>query len=104
MHGKDAVLIVGEISELIDVFPHALVRGVEQVRSVLVHLDAGLRLRLGVGVAAQVVTALDDEHLLTQLRGRTFCNGQAEESGSNNDEVIRSHVPHLIGDRPCRRG
>jgi hypothetical protein len=31
---------------------------VEQVRAVAVHLDAGLRLGLGVGVAADVVAAL----------------------------------------------
>ena len=38
-----------------------------------------------------MVAALDDEHLLAQLRGSLLGDGEAEEAGSNNDEVIRGH-------------
>src|SRR5699024_11717380 len=38
MHGKYSVLVVSEISELSDIVPHALVRGVEKVCAVLVNL------------------------------------------------------------------
>src|SRR5699024_2938310 len=48
MHGKYSVLIVGEIRELSDIVPHALVRGVEKVCAVLVNLDAGFWFRLRV--------------------------------------------------------
>ena len=38
---EDAVLVVRELGELVDVVPHPLVRGVEQVGAVDVDLDAG---------------------------------------------------------------
>ena len=65
------------------------------MRAVLVDLDAGLRLGLRVGVAAQVLAALHDEHLLAQLGGCALGHGQAEESRSNNNEVICSHGHQL---------
>ena len=52
VHGEDAMLVVRERRELIDVVPHALIRSVEEVGAVLVDLNAGLGFGLGVGVAA----------------------------------------------------
>ena len=60
----------------------------EQVRTVLVHLDASLRLCLRVGVAADVVAAFDNEHALTQLIGGPLSNGQTEETRTDHDEVV----------------
>ena len=74
VHGKHAVLVVGEIGELIAVIPHALIRGVEEVRAVLVHLDSGGGFGLGVGIAAEVVAALHNEHLLIQLASGALGN------------------------------
>lgn len=54
---EDPVLVVGEGGEPVGVLPHPLVGGVEEVGAVLVHLDAGLGVALGVGVAAQVGAA-----------------------------------------------
>src|SRR5690625_6997376 len=88
MHGENAVLVVGEFRELGDIVPHALIRGVEKVRSVLVNLDAGFWLWLGVSVAAQMVAALDYQNALAQLCCSTFCNGQAEKSGADDDEIV----------------
>ncbi len=55
--GEHPVLVAGEGGEPVDVLPHPLVGGVEQVGAVHVHLDAGLGLGLAVGVAAEVVAA-----------------------------------------------
>ena len=40
--GVHPVHVVGEGREAVDVLPHPLVGGVEEVRAVAVHLDAGL--------------------------------------------------------------
>src|SRR5205085_4093519 len=78
--------------EPVHVLPHALVRGVEQVRTVLVHLDPGLRVRLRVRVAAEVAAPLEDEDLLAQLGRGPFGDGQAEETGPDDDEVVTCEI------------
>jgi len=57
------------------------------VRAVLVHLHVGLRVTLGVGVAAQVVAAVDDEHAETELLGAALGDGETEQPGADDDEV-----------------
>ena len=57
------------------------------MRAVDVHLDAGLRLRLAVGVAADVVPPLEDEDLQPELGGAAFGDRQSEEAGSDDDEI-----------------
>jgi hypothetical protein len=64
------------------------VAGVEKVGAVLVYLDTGLRLRLGIGIAAEVGPALDDEHSLVQLGGHPLGGGEAEKPGSDDDQVV----------------
>ena len=88
VHGEHAVLVVGEIGELVDVFPHPLVRGVEQVRAVLVDLDTGLRLRLRVRVAADVRAPLEHEDALTELRRRTLGHGEPEKPRPDDHQVV----------------
>ncbi|CAB4912263.1 unannotated protein [freshwater metagenome] len=85
---EDAVLVAGEVGELVDVVPHALVGRVEQVRTVLVNLDTRLGLGFRVRVAAQVVPPVENENTLAQLGRRPFCHGQTEEPGSDDDEVV----------------
>ena len=87
VHREDPVLVAGEVGELPDVVPHPLVGGVEQVRAVFVHLDTGLRLGLGVGVAADVRAPLDDQDPLAELGGHALGDRQAEESGADDEEV-----------------
>ena len=82
---EDPVLVVGEGREPVGVLPHLLVGGVEQVRAVLVHLDAGGRLLLAVGVAPDVVAALEDQHLQVELGRAAFGDGEAEEAGADDD-------------------
>ena len=60
------------------------------MRAVLVHLDAGLRLGLGVGVAADVWASVDDENTLVQLRRHALGDRQTEESGTDDKEVKTS--------------
>ncbi len=90
MHREHAVLIAGEVGELAHVVPHPLIGGVEQVRAVLVHLDAGLRLGLGVGVTADVRATIENENTLVQLRRHALGNRQTEKSGTDDKEVKTS--------------
>ncbi|BBH16527.1 hypothetical protein Back2_08140 [Nocardioides baekrokdamisoli] len=55
--------------------------------AVLVHLDAGLRIELAVGVAAKVRTTLKDEDSLAELSGHPLRDGQAEEAGADDHKV-----------------
>ena len=89
------MLVAGEASELVDVLPHSLVRRVEEVGPVGVHLDAGLGVFLAVGVAAEVVPALDDSYREPELRGSPLSDGQAEEARANDNQVC-----HRISDSP----
>ena len=66
-HGKHAVLIAGEGSELIDIVPHTFVRSVEKVGSVFVDFDAGFGLGFRIGIAADVAPTFDDEDALPEL-------------------------------------
>ncbi|GAB3023359.1 hypothetical protein MBOU_56140 [Mycobacterium bourgelatii] len=59
----------------------------EKMRAVLVDLDAGLRLGLGIGIAADVRSPLHDEYALAQLGSNALGDGQAEKSGADNIEV-----------------
>ena len=87
VHREDAVLVAGEVGELPDVVPDPLVGGVEQVRAVAVHLDTGLRLGFGVGVAADVRPAVEHQDALVELGGHALGDGQAEEPGTDDDQV-----------------
>ncbi|COX82521.1 Uncharacterised protein [Mycobacterium tuberculosis] len=80
VHREDPVPVVGEVGELPHVVPHSLIRGVKQVRTVLVDLDAGLWLGFGIGIAPDVRAPLEDEHALVELGGHALGNRQAEES------------------------
>ncbi len=85
--GVDAVAVVVEGRESVDVGPHALVRRVEQVGAVAVHLDAGGLVDRRVGVASDVVATLDDGHVHTEsLRGLAG-KRQAKEARTNNEQI-----------------
>ncbi len=90
MHREHSVLVAGEVGELAHVVPHPLVGGVEQVRAVLVHLDAGLRLGFGIRVATDVRSPVDYENTLVQLRRHALGNCQTEKSGTDDKEVKSS--------------
>ena len=90
VHREDPMPVAGEIGELPHVVPHPLIGGVEQVRAVLVDLDPGLRLGLGIRVAADVRAPVDDEDTLAELSSHAFGDRQTEESGADDEEVKTS--------------
>ena len=102
VHREHAVLVAGEVGELAHVVPHPLIGRVEQVRAVLVHLDAGLRLGFGVRVAADVRAPVDDENTLVQLRRHALGDRQTEESGTDDKEVKTSVGSRVIGSKGIR--
>ncbi len=95
---EDVVAVVGEGREPVGVGPDLGVRGVEQVRAVLVHLDAGPLLAVGVRIASDMRTPLEDEHVRARGRGGPLGDGQAEEAGPDDDQPGR---PHRLA-QPCR--
>ena len=60
------------------------------MRAVRVHLDAGLRLRFGVGVAADVRAPVQHQDPLVQLGRHALGDRQAEETGTDDKEVKTS--------------
>ena len=87
MGGVHAVHVVREARETVHVVPDALVGGVEQVRAVLVDLRAGFLVHIRVGVAADVVTDIDDVHAGTRMLHRLLRHRQAEQARTNDDEI-----------------
>ena len=85
--GVDAVTVVVKGGETIDVRPDALVRGVEQVRTVAVHLNAGGLVDRRVGVASDVVATLNNGHIHTESLRSLAGKRQAKEARSNNEQI-----------------
>ena len=81
------VLVAGEGGEAVDVLPDPLVGGVEQVRPVPVHLDAGAGFRGAPGVAADVRPPVDHDDAQTQFGGAPLGDRQSEESGPDDQHV-----------------
>ena len=53
-------------------------------------LDAGLRFRFRVGIAADMRAAIEHQNPLIQLRCHTLGNRQAEETGTDDKEIETS--------------
>ncbi len=90
--GDGAVLVVVEGRELIDVAPHCLIGGVEDVRPIGVHIDAIQT--LAVDVPTCVAPALYDKYpllLFDSLVGEDC----AKQSRSDN-EIIVLHLPSTM--------
>ena len=85
--GVDAVTVVVKGGETIDVRPDALVRCVEQVRAVAVHLNAGRLVDRRVGVSSNVIATLDDGHVHTESLRSLAGERQAKEARSNNEQI-----------------
>ena len=63
----------------------------EKVSSVFVDFDAGFGFGFGIGVAADVAPTFDDEDALPELRGGLFGDGEAEETGADDNQIIGIH-------------
>ena len=57
--------VVIELAELVHVIPYAAQRGVEDVRTITMHINA-LDL-FGIDIASNMITAIDNEAFLTKL-------------------------------------
>ena len=86
--GPYAVNIRGKGGETIDVLPHALIGGVEEVCAVLMNFDTGFRINLRVGIATKVRATLNDCDAEAPARCGLLSNCQAEEARSDDNEVI----------------
>ena len=85
--GVDAVAVVVECRESVDVGPHALVRRVEEVGAVAVHFDAGGLVDRRIGVASDVVATLNDGHVHTESLRSLAGERQAKKARSNNEQI-----------------
>ena len=103
--GVHAVYVVGELGETVHVLPDTLVGGVEQVRTVAVHLNTGLLLLLAVCVTTDVGTAVQQGNLQAQLSGSLFCDGQTKEARTDYYEVSgQCFLLYYHGAPPLLRG
>ena len=82
-----------EVGEAGHVVPHLFVVGVEDVRAVLVHVDA-LHV-LGVHVAGDVGPLVDHQHLPARVR-RLAGEGRPEQAGADDEIVVHDGPPCLI--------
>jgi hypothetical protein len=87
VHAVDLVHVVGEAGESVDVLPHPFVGCVEKVGAVPVDLNTGLLFLFAVGIAANMVAAVDDNDLQAELSGSLFCDCQAKKAGPYDDKV-----------------
>ena len=83
--GYRAVGVAVEGNERVDKIPHGFVVGVEDVRTVLVHVDAFDV--LARDVAAEVRTFVNDKARLTGLLG-SVGKGRSEETRTNYEVVV----------------
>jgi hypothetical protein len=81
------VLVEAPFRELGEVIEDRLRVGVEDVRAVLVHQDAGFVVAI-VGVAADMVAPVDHENPLVALAREAFCQNAACEAGADDQPVI----------------
>ena len=88
--GEDAVIDGAPVGELAEVLDDAVGVGAEVMGAVEVKEDAGGVVGV-VGVAADVVAALDDEASPAALGGEALCEDGAGEAGADDEVVDRCH-------------
>ena len=85
--GEDLVLVARPLREAREVLVHAVVHGVVDVRTVLVHKNARV-IHVVVGIAANVVASLDDGDLHAARLGKA--------TGADRTRVARAHDDGVI--------
>jgi hypothetical protein len=63
------------------------------VRTVAVDLDSGLRLILAIGIASDVVAAVQNGHIQAQFSGGAFRDSQAEKTRADDDKISVHNSP-----------
>ena len=84
------MLVRPPLCELRQVIENGCAVGVEDVRAVLVNEDSGLVISV-VGIAADMMPAIDHKHLFVTLARKPFGNNAPGETGAD-DEPIK-HEP-----------
>ena len=59
--------------------------------TVFVNFDAGFGFGFGIGITADVAPTFDNEDAFPELRGGLFSNGEAEETGADDNQIIGIH-------------
>src|SRR5579884_4380916 len=77
VNGQHTMPIIGEGGEAMQVAPDFLAVGVEQVRTVFVVLDAGSGVYFGIGIASDVMAALQHADFAAKYSGRALGDGRA---------------------------
>ena len=79
-HREDAVTVVGELREALQIAPDGFGIGVEDVRAVAMHLDAAVGIDLRIGVAADVGASVEHTDGSTEPACHLLGDGRAEEA------------------------
>ena len=91
VHRHRAVHVIVEFREPVHIFPHLFITGMENVRAVLVHVDA-VHI-LGVDVAGDVIPPVNDQHPLARLVQRMSENHAVQTRTDNQIIVLHEHPP-----------
>ena len=84
-----AVGVAIELCKPVHILPHSLVVGVEDMRTVAVHVDA--LYSFGVDIAGDMVTLINDKTLFARLFGLVGKHG-TEQTGANNEIIVLFHA------------
>ena len=87
--GHRAVGVAVELCKLVHILPHSLVVGVEDMRTVAVHVDA--LHSFGVDIARDMVALIDDQTLFACLFGLVGKHG-TEQTGTNDEIIVLFHA------------
>ena len=91
--GYRAVGIAVELGKLIDIVPHALIIGVEDMRPIAVDIDA--LYRLGIDVACNVAALVHHQAALTRPMG-LLCKHRTKQAGTHDQIIILLHNINLL--------
>ena len=89
--GKHLVLIVRPLGKARQEIVHALVKGVVNVRTVLVDQDSSL-VSAVVGIARNVATTLQNGNAIADSLGKTAGTNGTSVPGTDNDHVVRTGI------------
>ena len=92
MCGVHAMHVVREFGETVDILPHALIRRMEQMRTVLVDFGTGLFVEVRVRVAADVVAHVDDMHARASLLHCLLRHRQTEQACADHYQIRIRHI------------
>jgi hypothetical protein len=71
------------------------------MRPVFVDFDPSLSVLLGIAIATDVVTLLDEQDALAQIVFDPFCNRSAEKNRPDDANIVIVEV-HNTSPQPCR--